>query len=74
MSSYLLSVFQLLSHNDLSDENKFKFLETYNTSCLNYVIYREKVDLTQYIEEHSFVFDQVFDQFVTNEQVGFALN
>lgn len=32
-------------------------------------ICREKVDLTQYIEEHLFAFDQVFDEYVTNEQV-----
>lgn len=30
---------------------------------------KEKVDLTQYIEEHMFSFDQVFDDDVTNEQL-----
>ena len=33
------------------------------------LLFREKVDLTQYIEEHLFAFDQVFDDLVTNEQV-----
>ena len=27
---------------------------------------RNKVDLTKYIEEHQFVFDQVFDETVSN--------
>lgn len=30
---------------------------------------KEKVDLTQYIEEHLFSFDQVFDDTITNEQL-----
>ena len=36
------------------------------------IIVREnktKVDLTKYIEEHSFVFDGAFDQFSTNQKV-----
>ena len=28
---------------------------------------KEKVDLTKYIEEHHFVFDQVFDEGVSNQ-------
>ena len=31
---------------------------------------REKVDLTQYIEEHNYVFDAVYDEFATNENVS----
>jgi kinesin family protein 2/24 len=30
---------------------------------------REKVDLTKYIEKHTFVFDQVFDQNASNEEL-----
>merc|ERR1719203_265266 len=38
----------------------------------NTVIVREpklKVDLTRYVEEHNFLFDQSFDETVTNEQI-----
>lgn len=28
---------------------------------------KEKVDLTKYIEEHHFVFDQVFDEYISNQ-------
>merc|ERR1740121_2845659 len=38
----------------------------------NTVVVREpklKVDLTKYVEEHSFLFDQSFDETVTNEQL-----
>lgn len=38
----------------------------------NQVIVREpklKVDLTRYVEEHNFLFDQSFDEHVTNEQL-----
>lgn len=31
------------------------------------------MDLTQYIEEHLFSFDQVFDEYVSNEQVSFPI-
>jgi len=30
---------------------------------------REKVDLTKYIEEYTFTFDQVFDENVSNEEL-----
>lgn len=30
---------------------------------------RTKVDLTKYLEEHLFVFDQVFDEYTSNEQL-----
>jgi len=30
---------------------------------------KTKVDLTKYLEEHSFVFDQVFDENINNEQL-----
>lgn len=33
------------------------------------IIFREKVDLTQYIEEHTFKFDAVFDEYTDNEEV-----
>lgn len=38
---------------------------------LKYILinYRNKVDLTKYIEEHHFNFDQVFDENATNEMV-----
>jgi hypothetical protein len=34
--------------------------------------WRQKVDLTKYIEEHSFMFDGVFDQHCDNYYVGSA--
>ena len=33
-------------------------------------LYRLKLDLTKYIEEHHFVFDRVFDEATTNEGVS----
>jgi len=33
------------------------------------LIYRNKVDLTKYIEEHHFNFDMVFDENATNEMI-----
>ena len=32
-------------------------------------MYRLKVDLTKYIEEHHFVFDKVFDETTSNDDV-----
>jgi hypothetical protein len=34
------------------------------------MIDRNKVDLTKYIEEHNFNFDNVFDEKADNNQVG----
>lgn len=33
------------------------------------MFYRMKVDLTRYIEQHSFTYDDVFDHDASNEQV-----
>lgn len=33
------------------------------------MINRTKVDLTKYMEEHTFIFDQVFNESITNEQL-----
>ena len=30
---------------------------------------KQKVDLTKYIEEHEFIFDDTFDEQTTNEQI-----
>ena len=49
------------------NKNDQDIVDIYEPQTLIVKELKEKVDLTKYIEEHHFVFDQVFDEEVSNQ-------
>ena len=50
-------------------ELKYDSIFLYYSKLIIVLFYRNKVDLTKYIEEHNFAFDNVFDDGADNNEV-----
>lgn len=51
-------------------KNEFDIIQMQNLRTVIVKELKSKIDLSKYIEEHSFKFDNVFDEAISNEQVN----